>query len=209
VRNDDEVETLVKPTEALLRATDELGTPFTIFIDLISVWRYAEFGPSDFVAAVNAQLVDAVQRGHDVQTHIHPHWLHATRDGARWRFDSKYFLLGNFRDEDEVHRLTRDLLVRAKEYLEGLLRPVAPAYRTVAYRAGGYGIQPGESGRAGDPPRPRRCRLPHRQQHRAGHVDGHRPQPHRFSFGAQPVQLLSLARRGPGAGSRPRCNRMR
>ncbi len=144
VRNDDEVETLVKPTEALLRAADELGTPFTIFVDLISVWRYAELGRNDFVAAVNAQLVDAVQRGHDVQTHIHPHWLHATRDGARWRFDSKYFLLGNFGDEDEVHRLTRDLLVRAKEYLEGLLRPVAPAYRTVAYRAGGYGIQPGE-----------------------------------------------------------------
>jgi hypothetical protein len=144
VRNDDEVETLVKPTEALLRVADELGTPFTIFVDLISVWRYAQLGRNDFVAAVNAQLLDAVQRGHDVQTHIHPHWLHATPDDARWRFDSKYFLLGNFGDEDEVHRLTRDLLVRAKEYLEGLLRPVAPAYRTVAYRAGGYGIQPGE-----------------------------------------------------------------
>jgi hypothetical protein len=144
VRNDDEIETLVKPTEALLRVADELGTPFTIFIDVISIWRYAQLGRNDFVTAVHAQLKDAVQRGHDVQTHIHPHWLHATRDGARWRFDSKYFLLGNFGDDDEVHRLTRDLLLRAKDYLEGLLRPVAPAYRTIAYRAGGYGIQPGE-----------------------------------------------------------------
>jgi hypothetical protein len=114
-------------------------------------------------------------------------WLHATRDGARWRFDSKYFLLGNFGDEDEVHRLTRDLLLRAKEYLEGLLRPVAPAYRTVAYRAGGYGIQPRE-------------RAILRALVDAGY---------RIDFRSQPVQLLSLARRGPGAGSRPRCNRMR
>jgi hypothetical protein len=144
IRNFDEVETLVKPTAALLRVADELGTPFTIFVDVLSVWRYAEFGRSDFVAAVEAQLVDAVRRGHDVQTHIHPHWLRAVYDGACWSFDPECFLLGNFGDENEVYRLTHELLVRAKEYLESLLRPVVPAYRTIAYRAGGYGIQPGE-----------------------------------------------------------------
>jgi hypothetical protein len=144
IRNFDEVETLVKPTAALLRVADELGTPFTIFVDVLSVWRYAELGRNDFVAAVEAQLVDAVQRGHDVQTHIHPHWLRAAYDGACWSFDPECFLLGNFGDENEVYRLTHEVLVRAKGYLENLLRPVAPAYRTIAYRAGGYGIQPGE-----------------------------------------------------------------
>jgi hypothetical protein len=34
------------------------------------------------------------------------------------------------------------LLTRARQYFEALLKPVSPHYRTVAYRAGGYGLQP-------------------------------------------------------------------
>ena len=43
-----------------------------------------------------------------------------------------------------VREGARDLLERARDYLEELLRPVSPDYRCIAYRAGNYGIQPHE-----------------------------------------------------------------
>jgi hypothetical protein len=52
-------------------------------------------------------------------------------------------LLGTLSENDEECRSLIDkILKRNKEYLAGLIRPVNPSYESVAFRAGGYGIQP-------------------------------------------------------------------
>ena len=143
-QNDDEVRVLVEPTERLLRQAEELGVRYTLFVDVLCLFRYRELGLHRFVDAVEEQLRGAVRRGHDVQTHLHPHWLTAERKDGRWSFDGESFLLGNFGDADQVYAKTKELLSRARQYFEALLKPVSPHYRTVAYRAGGYGLQPNE-----------------------------------------------------------------
>jgi hypothetical protein len=130
-----EVEVLVEPTAALLAACEAAGVPITLFCDVACLWRYREVGDDVFPDAVEDQLRDAIGRGHDVQAHLHPHWLHATRDDGRWSAPLDTFLVGALDDP-------APLLARAAAYLNDLLRPVDPAYGCIAFRAGNYGVQP-------------------------------------------------------------------
>ncbi len=131
-----EVEVLVEPTAALLDTCESAGIPMTLFCDVACLWRYREAGDEAFPAAVEEQLRDAIRRGHDVQAHLHPHWLHARREEGRWSAPLDTFLVGSLGDP-------ASLLAQAAEYLNDLLRPVDPSYSCVAFRAGNYGIQPG------------------------------------------------------------------
>lgn len=132
VDNDDECKVLVTPTEHLLRHAEELGARYTLFVDVLCLSRYRDHGDRQFVDAVEQQLRDAIRRGHDVQTHLHPHWLFASRKEGRWSFPNDRFLLGQLGDPEHVYARTRGLLEDAQAYLEGLLRPVRDDYRTVA-----------------------------------------------------------------------------
>jgi hypothetical protein len=138
-------EVLIAPTNDLMLACESVGVPLTLFCDVASVFRHRELGMHRFPDLVEEQLRDAVRRGHDVQAHLHPHWFFAEPHGARWIFPQDKFLLGKLASDDEgCRRIAAEQLARVKRYLEDLLRPVRPGYRCVAYRAGGYGIQPAE-----------------------------------------------------------------
>src|SRR4051812_42099554 len=126
---------MVEPTRALLDTCGSIGVPMTLFVDVACLWRYREEGDEAFPAAVEEQLRDALRRGHDVQAHLHPHWLHARRENGRWTAPLDTFLVGALRDPAQ-------LLAQARDYPNDLLRPVDPAYACVAFRAGNYGIQP-------------------------------------------------------------------
>jgi hypothetical protein len=109
--NDDEVRVLIEPTERLLRQAEELGVRYTLFVDVLCLFRYRELGLHHFVDAVEDQLRDAVLRGHDVQTHLHPHWLTAERKDRIWSFDSRTFLLGNIGTRSRFVAKQRNCLV--------------------------------------------------------------------------------------------------
>jgi hypothetical protein len=130
-----EEEVLIEPTRALLAAAERIKVPFTLFVDVACLWRYREDGDHEFPDAVETQLKSALQRGHDVQAHLHPHWSHAERESGRWHAPLDTFLVGAL-DQPAP------LLARSKEYLEELLRPVDPEYACIAFRAGSYGLQP-------------------------------------------------------------------
>jgi hypothetical protein len=130
-----ETEVLVEPTWALLDACEAAGVPITLFCDVACLWRYRTDGDDAFPDAVEEQLRETVRRGHDVQAHLHPHWLHAQRVDGRWTAPLDTFLVGALADP-------APLLARAAAYLNELLRPVDPGYSCVAFRAGNYGIQP-------------------------------------------------------------------
>lgn len=141
-----ENQVLIEPTERLLDLCGATGIPMTLFCDVASIWRYRESGMSDFPGQMEHQLRNAAACGHDVQTHLHPHWFFAQREGNNWVYDTSKYLMGNVSgDPEEIYALAAKYLKRMADYLEALIRPVAPSYKCVAFRAGGYGMQPREN----------------------------------------------------------------
>ncbi len=145
-----EDEVVLPPTEALLSTCNDLGIPMTHFVDVACLWRYRELGESWFPDAVEAQLLDAARNGHDVQAHLHPHWPYTSivreANGAtRYKTDPDTFLLAPCAQKAgrELRACTVDVLRRMKAYFENLLSPVVKDYRCIAFRAGGFGLQPG------------------------------------------------------------------
>jgi hypothetical protein len=87
--------------------------------------------------AWDAMLVDTLREGSDVQLHLHPQWLGARRSAGKWRLNVQYWALSSLAASQIAAALHE-----GKRYLESLLRPVRPTYRTVLFRAGAFCIEP-------------------------------------------------------------------
>jgi hypothetical protein len=129
---------MLAPTERLLAVMDRYGARATIMAEVAEILafrRQAELRP--LAIRIEELLRSAVARGHDVQLHLHPAWFNARYERGRWRLDSSEYALVGLPPE----RIA-EYLRRGKEYLEELLKPVRPAYRCVAFRAGNWLVQP-------------------------------------------------------------------
>ncbi len=83
-----------------------------------------------------ATVREVVSRGHDVQLHLHPQWLEARYEDGRWRLGNRWAIV------DFPATTVRQMVWRAKSYLEALVRPLAPDYRCVSFRSGAWSIAP-------------------------------------------------------------------
>jgi hypothetical protein len=142
----DENEVLINPANDLLDMCDRLKIPLTLFADIFSILRYKEHNIFSFPNAAEKQLKDAIRRGHDVQSHVHPHWQYTRIEGNRYTVNTDYFLLGKLdTDTEALYGKVLDYLKTSRNYLHDLLRQVNTNYHCVAFRAGGYGLQPNAS----------------------------------------------------------------
>ncbi|MDG5766329.1 hypothetical protein QA596_02540 [Balneolales bacterium ANBcel1] len=82
-------------------------------------------------------LVDAVNRGHDVQLHFHPQWIGAEQKKGEWHLDYSKWHTGHVED-----LLLDQWIGKGKKYLESLLCQSNTSYKVVSYRAGGWLCQP-------------------------------------------------------------------
>ena len=111
-----------------------------LFTDVCCGIKHEEWGVDAFTVAYRAQLQRAVKLGHDVQLHLHPHWLDSSWSGGTFR-PSRSFSLADFANApapDDIAGIVR----RGVEYLIDVCAPVRPGYAPVAFRAGGYNIAP-------------------------------------------------------------------
>ena len=139
--NDDPEAVLLPPTEAILDACEAHGARATLFVDVLGMVAARNAGQGGFVDAVEDQLRRAVARGHDAQLHLHPHWLEARFEAGAWRFPADaYRLAAPGLDEAAVAQRTEALAGQGIAWLRAALRDAA--YQVVAFRAGGYAIQP-------------------------------------------------------------------
>lgn len=136
-RRIDWVTDVFEPTDALLDACDSEGARLTIFAELGEHAYLREHEPR-VAARMEAQWRDAVQRGHDVQMHLHPNWLPEL--GARSQ-EGRYAWNPLLTRADDHPDLV-GLIGRLKQTLEETVRAVDPTYSAVAFRAGGYEAQP-------------------------------------------------------------------
>lgn len=128
---------MLEPTEALRRAIAPFGVKLTLFVDGTFLLRLSEEVRRHRVLqveldAIRGQLARLVAQGHDVQLHVHPHWVDAAFDGTRWCVPTGRYRLHDFQPEDRV-RIVSD----SKSVLEQIVGP-----RIFAFRAGGWCLQP-------------------------------------------------------------------
>lgn len=135
---------LIEPTYRLLNVMDSVGFKGNFFVD----WQMLKYlkqekdtrCQEDYTLIVQ-QLKDMVKGGHRIELHIHPHWVDAKYNGdGSWDFSNfKHYCLNSFTKE-EIDRLFREGI----ETLTAIAREVNPKYKIVAFRAGGWAVQPFE-----------------------------------------------------------------
>lgn len=131
------------PAQRILDICDKHGAKYTFF---------AEFGQQihmldsphkhhrEYAAEWERILIDAVQRGHDVQLHFHPQWIGAKYDNNNWELDYSKWSIASL-EKREIY----DWLKKGVGYLEDLLKPYRNDYSVCSFRAGGWRAQPSKN----------------------------------------------------------------
>ena len=136
------MKTLIQPTNLLLDAMDSVGVKGNFFVDwqMLKYLKKANTERTDAdLKLIVDQLKDMVRRGHRIELHIHPHWVDAKSNGdGTWDFSEfHHYSLHSFSEEEIV-----EMFVEGTNLLTSIAREVDPEYKIVAFRAGGWAVQP-------------------------------------------------------------------
>ncbi len=130
--------TVLEPTQALVHVAEKHGARCVFFVDAGYILRLRqEMRRWPSLAAdhdaVCRQVERLARRGHEVQLHIHPHWEDSRWGAQGWRMDTSRYALHAFAPAE-----IGDIVGR----YAGVLRELAGPAAAIAYRAGGWVIQP-------------------------------------------------------------------
>jgi len=130
---------VIRPTEALMRIAATHGVRFVFFVDSGYLARLA----ADRVRhpalgreydAVFRQIDTLKRNKHEVQLHIHPGWRRAIYDDGNWKHDNERYRLHDY-SKTEARGIVLEYARTLEEAAQG---------KTLAFRAGGWCIQPFE-----------------------------------------------------------------
>jgi len=130
--------TLVDPSTALSHIARRHGVPLVFFVDAAWLLRLREEAvrhPAVMAEhyRVMRQLESFVAAGHELQLHVHPHWVDSHWDGQGWVLDLRRYRLHDFSDREIA-----EIVMSCRNSLQA----VAGAQAITAFRAGGWCLQP-------------------------------------------------------------------
>ena len=142
-------ECLIEPTEKLATILDVYDSKMTIFWDILHFYKLLEIEEQypeikrDRIAIQN-QICELIKKGHDVQLHLHPHWLDAKYVDRKWNFSYNHFNLQSLLNENNSSNINTILgcVTIGKNLMESIIHTVDESYKVFAFRAGGYLIEP-------------------------------------------------------------------
>jgi len=132
------------PAVQFMDIADSLGIKVTFMVEVAQQLVYEKYQELDRNVKIQKNLWDQtvllmVERGHDVQLHLHPQWI-----GAEYRkgffFVNKQWNIGTYNNEEQSK-----LIKNSCEYLEKLVRTIQPNYKIKAFKGGSWGLQPSET----------------------------------------------------------------
>lgn len=140
---------MIDTTKRLALILEKNDSKMTIFWDILHYYRLLELEKSfpelqQDRCLIEEQILDLAGRGHDIQLHLHPHWLDAEYVNRKWKFDYKRFKLHNLSDDNNPNDINTIIgcVTFSKRLMENLMRKINPKYKVNAFRAGGYLIEP-------------------------------------------------------------------
>lgn len=134
---------LFTPAALLLERANKLGIPVVLFADVCSAIRFETWDKTKYHDQFVGQLRDALRNGHDVQLHVHPHWMTSTFSDGVFH-PSLDYSLSQFRTEKNS-LIIENIIEKAFQKLDAIAKATNPGYRCVAFRAGGYDVEPESS----------------------------------------------------------------
>tara|TARA_Y100000766_G_scaffold214564_1_gene186278 strand:+ start:654 stop:1703 length:1050 start_codon:yes stop_codon:yes gene_type:complete len=129
---------MFEPTEAILDVGREIGIPFVFFSDVCCALQFKKWNKERFYYPFKKQVQKSILEGHDVQLHIHPHWITSKYENNKF-IPSMDFSLGDFPNK-RSNLTIKEIIQSGKEELELICKEVDPNYQCISYRAGGYSI---------------------------------------------------------------------
>lgn len=131
---------LFEPADQLLVFAAEQKVPVVLFADILSYQRFSQSDDKTYTSGFRLQLQDAVSQGHDIQLHLHPHWLKTSVAASNFK-PSPMFKLSDFCNNVYPDNIDGIVETGVRE-LTKICREAAPHYRCLAYRGGGYNLEP-------------------------------------------------------------------
>lgn len=125
------------PAQRIMQLGEEFGASITFFVEALEFIAMEKYGLNG-AKQVSQQLRKAALNAHDIQLHLHPQWEKPTlgKDGS-WHLNMERWRIGDLSFAESMR-----LVKIGKEWLENLITPVLPEYKCIAFRAGGWCIQP-------------------------------------------------------------------
>lgn len=128
---------LILPTQKVAETAERHGVRLSLFVDALYLQRLREAAHrfprlQHDLDSIHSQLVTLKEAGHDIQLHLHPHWLDSTFDGEQWRLVTTRYKLHDFSTEAMA-----TMVGSAKKLLTSLIGDTV-----FAFRAGGWCMQP-------------------------------------------------------------------
>lgn len=141
---------IIAPTDKILELVKNYNIHITFFFEVVEYWKLKEEWErgnnmgydTNPIVAIEDQLKQAYQEGHDVQLHLHPQWVDAKYVKDHWEVNFNEWRLGGYKREGEFSLV--NLLKKGKKTLEDIIQPIDPDYQCIALRAGGYNIHPSQ-----------------------------------------------------------------
>lgn len=131
---------LFEPTEKLLEKANELKVPLVFFADILSYIKFREWEEHNYTEPFEKQLEKVLQSGHDVQLHLHPHWLDSNYAEGKL-IPSGKFSLSDFADNNPPDNIEGMISTGIQE-LKAICEKAQSNYQCIAFRAGGYNLWP-------------------------------------------------------------------
>lgn len=138
---------IIEPAERMARVCEKFGVPLTVFFEaeeylaylrerdaLVVAWGY------DPAEELQAQAIDLIKRGHDLQLHLHPEWVGSRFEDGRWILRQERPTVDSlFETQEEV----TNYIGERKSVIDGFYQAAGSPRRVTAYRCGAFCAQPG------------------------------------------------------------------
>jgi hypothetical protein len=130
---------LFEPAEALINLATARKIKIILFADICSAAFFRKWDYKGFYQPFAEQLKNALTKNHEVQLHIHPHWINSRYENGTY-YPSDWKILSKFKNEQFPLNI-EGIIGTASQELNEICAGNAN-YNCIAYRGGGYNLQP-------------------------------------------------------------------